>query len=79
MDLAPRQVYATLMEEGRYLCSIRTMYRLLASEQALCERRSIRRAGKYRKPELLAVRVKEVLPAAVYINPPVAPSSAVAA
>jgi putative transposase len=60
MDLAPRQVYATLMEEGRYLCSIRTMYRLLASEQAVSERRTIRRAGQYRKPELLAVRIKEV-------------------
>jgi len=60
MDLAPRQVYATLLEEGRYLCSIRTMYRLLASEQAVSERRTIRRAGKYHKPELLAVRIKEV-------------------
>jgi len=60
MDLAPRQVYATLIEEGRYLCSIRTMYRLLAREQAVSERRTIRRAGKYRKPELLAVRVNEV-------------------
>jgi putative transposase len=60
MDLAPRQVYATLVEEGTYLCSIRTMYRLLASEQAVRERRSVRRGGKYSKPELLAVRIKEV-------------------
>ena len=60
MDLAPRQVYATLAEEGTYLCSIRTMYRLLASEQAVLERRTIRRAGKYSKPELLAVRINEV-------------------
>jgi len=60
MDLAPRQVYATLVEEGTYLCSVRTMYRLLACEQAVLERRTIRRAGKYRKPELLAVRVNEV-------------------
>lgn len=60
MDLAPRQVYATLAEEGTYLCSIRTMYRLLEDEQAVLERRTVRRAGKYRKPELLAVRVNEV-------------------
>lgn len=59
-DLAPRQVYATLIEEGTYLCSVRTMYRLLASEQAVLERRTIRRAGKYSKPELLAVRINEV-------------------
>lgn len=31
VDLAPPQVYAQLLEEGRYLCSIRTMYRLLAA------------------------------------------------
>ena len=60
MDRAPRQVYATLIEEGTYLCSVRTMYRLLASQQALRERRRVRRAGKYKKPELLAVRINEV-------------------
>lgn len=60
MDLAPRQVYATLLEEGIYLCSVRTMYRLLASEQAVRERRNVHRAGKYKKPELMAVRIKEV-------------------
>ena len=60
MDLAPRQVYATLMEEGTFLCSVRTMYRLLASEGALRERRSVLRSGKYRKPELIAVRIREV-------------------
>jgi len=60
MDLAPRQVYATLVEEGIYLCSVRTMYRLLATQQAVLERRTVRRTGKYSKPELLAVRIKEV-------------------
>ena len=30
LDLAPRQVYATLLDEGQYLCSWRTMYRILA-------------------------------------------------
>lgn len=60
MDCAPRQVYATLVEEGRYLCSVRTMYRILASEQAVRERRNVHRAGKYRRPELLAVRINTV-------------------
>jgi putative transposase len=60
MDLAPRQIYAILLEEDTYLCSVRTMYRLLAGEQALSERRTVRRAGKYRKPELLAGRIREV-------------------
>jgi putative transposase len=60
MDQAPRQVYATLMEEHTYLCSVRTMYRILASEAAVRERRSVCRTGKYRKPELMAVRTREV-------------------
>lgn len=59
-DVAPRQMYATLIEEGIYVCSVRTMYRLLAGEQAICERRKVRRTGKYSKPELLAVRMNEV-------------------
>ena len=60
MDMAPRQVYATLLEESTYLCSVRTMYRILASEHAVVERRAVRRAGKYSKPELMAVRTNEV-------------------
>ena len=60
MDLAPRQVYAILVEEGTYLCSVRTLYRLLASEHAVRERRLVRRTGPYRKPELMAVRIREV-------------------
>ena len=39
VDLAPPQVYAQLLEEGQYLCSIRTMYRLLAANQEVRERR----------------------------------------
>ena len=69
MDLAPRQVYAILIEEGTYLCSVRTMYRLLAAEQAVVERRTVRRAGKYHKPELLAVRIKEVWTCLLYTSP----------
>jgi putative transposase len=42
VDYPPAQVYAILLDEGRYLCSIRTMYRLLASMQAVRERRDQR-------------------------------------
>ena len=40
-DDAPHQVYAKLLDEGRYLCSIRTMYRILEAEHGFVkERRS---------------------------------------
>ena len=54
VDCAPRTVYAILLDEGRYLCSWRTMYRLLAAEQASCERRKLRQHPTYARPELLA-------------------------
>jgi putative transposase len=54
MDQAPREVYATLLDEGTYLCSVRTMYRILEAEGALRERRDQLRHPAYRKPELLA-------------------------
>ena len=53
-DLAPAEVYATLLDEGRYLCSERTMYRLLAAHDELRERRNQRRHPQYAAPELLA-------------------------
>lgn len=53
-DLAPRQVWAQLLDEGCYLCSWRTMYRLLAVEHQVQERRNQRRHPVYTKPELLA-------------------------
>jgi putative transposase len=53
-DKAPREVYATLLDEGQYLCSVRTMYRLLREDQASRERRNQLRHPKYKKPELLA-------------------------
>ena len=43
VDRAPAAVYATLLEEGRYLCSIRTMYRVLHSAGEVLERRRQRR------------------------------------
>ncbi len=54
VDRAPHQVYASLLDEGRYLCSVRTMYRLLASQQAVRERREQRVHPVYARPELLA-------------------------
>ena len=53
-DLAPAEVYATLLDEGRYLCSERTMYRVLAENSAVRERRDQLRHPSYAAPELLA-------------------------
>jgi putative transposase len=39
VDKAPAEVFATLLDEGTYLCSIRTMYRILAEEHEVRERR----------------------------------------
>ena len=43
VDLAPRQVYAALLDEGHYLCHWRTMYRILQAHDEVCERRNQRR------------------------------------
>lgn len=53
-DKAPRQVYAALLDEGVYLCSVRTMYRILAAADQVRERRHQRRHPAYVKPELVA-------------------------
>lgn len=54
VDLAPPQVYAKLLEEKQYLCSIRTMYRILSENEMVRERRAQRRHPEYKKPELQA-------------------------
>ena len=59
-DQAPREVYATLLDEARYLCSWRTMYRILAENQPVCERRNQLRHPAYAKPELLATRANQL-------------------
>jgi putative transposase len=59
-DTAPAAVYATLLDEGQYYGSVRTMYRLLASEGQVGDRRQQRRHPVYTKPELLAMRPNEV-------------------
>jgi putative transposase len=59
-DRSPRTVYATLLDEGVYLCHWRTMYRLLALDAATRERRAIRRHPLYSRPELLATAPRQV-------------------
>lgn len=53
-DRAPAAVYAELLDDGRYLCSVRTMYRLLAARDEVRERRRQVQRPAYAKPELLA-------------------------
>lgn len=59
-DLAPREVYAELLDEERYLCSISTMYRILAEHAEVRERRNQLRHPAYHKPELLATGPNQV-------------------
>jgi putative transposase len=60
VDMAPAAVFATLLDEGQYCGSIRTMYRLLAAANLSGERRRQRVHPVYAKPELLAMAPKEV-------------------
>jgi len=60
VDQAPHQVHATLLDEGIYLCSPRTMYRLLEEHGEIRERRDQLRHPAYQKPELLATRPNQV-------------------
>ncbi len=61
VDSAPEQVYGTLLDEGTYLASVRTMYRLLeAKHGGVRERRDQLTHPAYAKPELLAERPNEL-------------------
>ncbi len=53
-DLPPAEVYATLLDEGKFVCSIRTMYRVLQGQDQVKERRRQLRHPRYQAPELLA-------------------------
>ena len=53
-DKAPAEVFATLLDEGIYLCSVSTMYRLLRDDDLVRERRNQLKHPAYTKPELLA-------------------------
>ncbi len=60
-DAAPAAVYATLLDEGTYLASERTMYRILAANAEVRERRDQLRHPIYAKPELLATGPRELM------------------
>lgn len=59
-DQSPQEVYATLIDEGQYLCSIRSMYRILEADEQVRERRNQLRHPNYVKPELLATQVNQL-------------------
>ena len=60
VDKAPTEVYATLLDEGAYHCSVRTMYRILAEAGEVRERRNQARHPNYQAPELLATAPNQV-------------------
>lgn len=60
VDKAPATVYAALLDEGIYLCSISTMYRILRERDEVRERRKQLRHPNYKKPELLATGPNQV-------------------
>lgn len=60
IDKAPTEIYATLLDEGKYLCSVRTMYRKLSKYGEVKERRNQLRHPSYTKPELLAESPNQV-------------------
>jgi putative transposase len=59
-DKAPHTVYASLLDEGVYLCSTRTMYRILSANDEVRERRKHTRRPNFPKPELLATGPNQV-------------------
>jgi len=59
-DSPPREVYATLLDEGIYLCDWRTMYRILGEYGEVQERRNQLQHPVYSKPELLATAPNQV-------------------
>lgn len=60
VDKAPAEVCATLLDEGTYHCSVRTMYRILDEAGEVRERRNQARHPHYRAPELLATGPNQV-------------------
>jgi putative transposase len=60
VDCSPAHVYATLLDEGRYLASERTMYRILAADGEVRERRDQLTHPAYARPELLASQPNQV-------------------
>jgi putative transposase len=60
VDQPPAEVYATLLSEGLYLCSVRTMYRILHTHGETTERRAVRRPAKHPIPSVTATAPNQV-------------------
>ena len=60
VDKAPGEIVAALLDDGVYLCSTRTMYRILDGENEVRERRNQLRHPDYKKPELLGTEPNRV-------------------
>lgn len=60
VDLAPLQIYAQLLDEGVYLCSVSTMYRVLRDNRQVKERRRLARHPAKARPELVATAPRQV-------------------
>lgn len=60
VDKSPSAIYAILLDEGNYYCSVRTMYRILEENQQVKERRRIAKKCNYARPELLATKPLEL-------------------
>lgn len=60
IDQAPLEVFAQLLDEGTYLCSVSTMYRVLRENAQVVERRRIARHPAKACPELVATAARQV-------------------
>jgi len=60
MNQNPYEIYASKLDAGEYLCSVRTMYRILSENDQVTERRQVRRSNNYQKPELLATKANHI-------------------
>ena len=60
VDQAPLEVYAQLLDEGIYLCSVSTMYRVLRENTQVSERRRLARHPARTCPELVATAPRQV-------------------
>ncbi len=60
VDQSPAAVHATLLDEEKYLCHPRTMYRILGAEHEVRDRRDRAHQPSYARPELLATAPNQV-------------------
>ncbi len=60
LDASPAEVYSDMLSQGKYVCSIRTMYRVLESVNEVCDRRNRAKRPVYQKPELVATAPNQV-------------------